>query len=205
MFMIVALSMLGYGIIHSWLASIGLKARIREQIGERKYHGLYRAGYNLFAIVSLSPVLGLMILRPGNTVWHVTGIYTIIFVLVQAMGLIGLLVSLFQIDLGQFIGLTQLNAYMNGDALPLPQEALQFEGIYRLVRHPLYLFSLLVLWPMSSMSESWLAFNIITTVYFVAGSILEERKLVATYGDVYRNYQRRTPALIPFLNILRQH
>lgn len=203
MFMVVALSMIGYGIFHSWLASIGLKTRIRALIGDRRFHGLYRAGYNVFAIVSLAPIFALVAVRPGTQVWQLTGLYPIFLVMVQGVGLIGLAMSLLQIDLGQFIGLTQLRAFMRKEALPLPQEILQFEGVYRLVRHPLYLFTLMVIWPMSSMSESLLAFNLLATVYFVAGSILEERKLVQAYGEVYRIYQRRTPALIPLVRKIR--
>jgi len=113
------------------------------------------------------------------------------------------MLSLLQIDFGQFLGLTQLMAYFKGQPLPLADEPLQFNGVYRLVRHPLYVFSLLVIWPMSPMSESLLAFNVCTTIYFVVGSILEERKLIAIYGEKYRAYQQLTPAFIPFLKSLR--
>jgi len=205
MFMIVALTMLGYGLVHSWLASTRLKQSIRRLVGDQPYYGLYRAGYNVVAIVTLSPILGLVVFRPGNIIWQVTDLSRYILLLIQIIGLIGVMVSLFQIQLGQFIGLTQVTAYLRGQQLPLPNEPLQFGGLYRLVRHPLYLFSLLVIWPMSMMTESLLAFNIGITIYFVAGSILEERKLAAIYGETYRDYQQRTPALVPFIHRLREH
>lgn len=205
MFVIVALTMLGYGFVHSWLASPRLKQFIRHLVGDQRYYGLYRAGYNVVAIVTLSPVLGLVVFQPGNIIWHITGLSQYLLLMIQIIGLIGVIVSLFQIQLGQFIGLTQVVAYLRGIQLPLPNEPLQFGGLYRLVRHPLYLFSLLVIWPMSTMTESFLAFNIGATIYFVAGSIFEERKLLAVYGEVYRDYQRRTPALVPFIHRLREH
>ena len=203
MFVIVTLTMLGYGLIHSWLASTHLKQYIRRLVGSQRYDGFYRLSYNLFAIVSLSPILGLIILRPGGTVWQATGIPTVFLLIIQFIGLVGVMLSLLQIDLGQFLGLTQLMAYFKGQQLPLADEPLQFNGVYRLVRHPLYVFSLLVIWPMSPMSESLLAFNVCTTIYFVVGSILEERKLIAIYGEKYRAYQQLTPAFIPFLKSLR--
>jgi len=120
------------------------------------------------------------------------------------MGLAGMLVSLFQINLGQFIGLSQMIAYFDGQQLPLPLESLQFGGVYRLVRHPLYLFSLMMIWPIGMMSESLLVFNICSTLYFVFGSILEERKLATTYGELYRDYQGRTPSIVPFSKRFRE-
>ncbi len=205
MFVVVALTMLGYGLFHSWLASIRLKQFIRHLVGDRRYYGLYRISYNLIAIVTLTPALGLVVFRPGNIVWQITGLSQYLLLLIQLVGLLGVVVSLFQIQLGQFIGLTQAITYFGQQPLPLPEEPLQFGGLYHLVRHPLYLFSLLVIWPISTMSEALLAFNICTTIYFLAGSILEERKLAATYGEAYRNYQQRTPSLIPFINRLREH
>lgn len=204
MFIIVALTMIGYGVMHSWLASTNAKQLIRHWMGERKYYGLYRVIYNLIAIVSLAPVIGLVLFRPGTVIWQITGASQFLLLIIQLVGLAGVIISLTQINLGQFIGLTQASAYFQAKQLPLPKEALQYTGLYRLVRHPLYTFSLLTIWPMSTMTEAWLAFNILVTVYFIVGSKFEEQKLVLTYGDEYRDYQQRIPSLIPFSNILRE-
>ena len=66
MFILVALMMLGYGVLHSWLASTRLKESIRHLVGDQRYYGLYRASFNLIAVVTLVPVLGLVIFLPGN-------------------------------------------------------------------------------------------------------------------------------------------
>jgi protein-S-isoprenylcysteine O-methyltransferase Ste14 len=68
------------------------------------------------------------------------------------------------------------------------------------VRHPLYLFSLLAIWPSPIMTESLLAFNAAATLYFVVGSRLEEKRLIAAFGQTYLDYQRRVPWLIPGLH-----
>ena len=39
--------------------------------------------------------------------------------------------------------------------------------------------------------------NLVLTAYFVIGAILEERKLVAEFGEEYREYQKRVPMLVP--------
>ena len=41
--------------------------------------------------------------------------------------------------------------------------------------------------------------HLVLTAYFIIGSILEERRLLARFGDAYREYQQRVPMLIPRL------
>jgi protein-S-isoprenylcysteine O-methyltransferase Ste14 len=36
-------------------------------------------------------------------------------------------------------------------------------------------------------------------MYFIIGAVVEERKLVKTFGDEYLEYMSKTPYLIPFL------
>ncbi|HPO12345.1 MAG TPA: isoprenylcysteine carboxylmethyltransferase family protein [Candidatus Hydrogenedentes bacterium] len=72
-------------------------------------------------------------------------------------------------------------------------------GPYRWVRHPLYLFMLFMIWSCPALTMDRLMFNLLWTVWIgVVGTILEERDLVAEFGDIYREYQRKVPMLIPF-------
>ncbi len=71
-------------------------------------------------------------------------------------------------------------------------------GPYRLVRHPLYLFTLVVIWAAPELSADRLLLDVLLTVWMVVGAILEERDLVADFGEEYREYQRRVPMLIPW-------
>jgi protein-S-isoprenylcysteine O-methyltransferase Ste14 len=71
------------------------------------------------------------------------------------------------------------------------------KGPYRWVRHPLYLFMILMIWSYPDLKADRLLFNGLWTVWIIMGSILEERDLVLEFGNVYREYQRRVPMLIP--------
>jgi protein-S-isoprenylcysteine O-methyltransferase Ste14 len=71
------------------------------------------------------------------------------------------------------------------------------KGPYRWVRHPLYLFMILMIWSCPDLTADRMLFNSLWTVWIVIGSILEERDLVLEFGDVYREYQRRVPMFIP--------
>lgn len=70
-------------------------------------------------------------------------------------------------------------------------------GPYRWVRHPLYFFVLLMIWSSPDLTADRLLFNVLWTIWIVVGSFLEERDLVAEFGDRYIEYQRRVPMLIP--------
>ncbi len=71
-------------------------------------------------------------------------------------------------------------------------------GPYRWIRHPLYLSSLLMIWSNPNLTLDRLLFNLLFTVWVIAAILLEERGLVATFGEAYRNYQREVPILIPW-------
>jgi len=71
------------------------------------------------------------------------------------------------------------------------------KGAYRLVRHPLYLFSILIIWSSPDLTSDRLLFNLLWTAWIVCGAFLEERDLVARFGDSYREYQRSVPMFIP--------
>jgi len=71
-------------------------------------------------------------------------------------------------------------------------------GPYRWVRHPLYLSSLLMIWSYPNLTLDRLLFNLLFTIWVVIAILLEERGLVATFGEAYRSYQREVPILIPW-------
>jgi protein-S-isoprenylcysteine O-methyltransferase Ste14 len=71
-------------------------------------------------------------------------------------------------------------------------------GPYRRIRHPLYLASLLMIWSNPDLTLDRLLFNLIFTIWIVIAILLEERGLIATFGETYRIYQQEVPMLIPY-------
>ena len=70
-------------------------------------------------------------------------------------------------------------------------------GPYRWVRHPLYLFSLIIIWSCPIFTTDRLLHNVLWTIWIVIGATLEERDLVGCFGDAYRSYQKKVPMLLP--------
>ena len=70
-------------------------------------------------------------------------------------------------------------------------------GPYRWVRHPLYLFSLIIIWSGPVFTADRLLHNGLWTIWIVIGATMEERDLVACFGDDYRSYQQTVPMLLP--------
>jgi protein-S-isoprenylcysteine O-methyltransferase Ste14 len=200
--LVIILTVIAFAVLHSIFAQNRIKDAIRARMGERAYLGLYRIAYNIIAVLTLLPALAAVVLMPGQVIWRVEGFPAVLMLLVQGIGLVGLTISLLQTDILRFGGVTQLLAYVSGQPLPLPPEALRTDGVYAFVRHPLYLFSLLMLWPMATMTESLLAFNIAATVYFVVGSLIEEERMVADFGQPYLDYRQRVAWLVPFVKKL---
>jgi protein-S-isoprenylcysteine O-methyltransferase Ste14 len=72
-------------------------------------------------------------------------------------------------------------------------------GLYRYIRHPLYLMGLVFIWLFPYMTGNILVFNLSLTLYILIGVFFEERKLRREFGQEYSAYAARTPMLIPFL------
>ncbi len=84
--------------------------------------------------------------------------------------------------------------HLNGKS---PSSLFRILGPYRWVRHPLYLFMIVLFWSYPSLTADRLLFNILWTIWIVIGTILEERDLVDDFGDTYRDYQTNVPMLVP--------
>jgi len=77
-------------------------------------------------------------------------------------------------------------------------------GCYRVVRHPLYLFSILFLLFNPVITTRWLILSALSSVYFIVGALIEERRLLAEHGEAYQIYQLTVPFMIPDLSVLRR-
>jgi protein-S-isoprenylcysteine O-methyltransferase Ste14 len=186
---ILLLALAIWGVIHSFLASRLAKDLFPLQLGGMNF---YRLAYNVFAGISFLPILYLMATLPNQLAYEVPSPWNLVMFGGQLLSIILLLVAFLQTDALSFIGLRQLFQKEESGALVV-------HGLYKVVRHPLYTFSLLFLWLSPSVSQNSLTVYIGSTLYILIGTYFEERKLLREFGEAYAHYKKSTPMLIPGL------
>jgi protein-S-isoprenylcysteine O-methyltransferase Ste14 len=110
-----------------------------------------------------------------------------------------LLLSTFFISHFHLFGLSQGFARLLGNKLPEPEFVAPF--LYRWLRHPLYAGFIIAFWATPRMSLGHLFFAVATTGYIFVGIWLEERDLVAYFGDRYRQYRATVGMLVPKIRL----
>nr|MBN1229752.1 isoprenylcysteine carboxylmethyltransferase family protein [Anaerolineae bacterium] len=187
-----------FALLHSLLAGGRFSRSLSMLLGDRFVSGWYRLAYNLFAALTILPVIYLAVSIDSPVIYRLNTPWLIISCMLMGIGLVGLVGALFVTDVWHFAGVRQVAAYLRGGDLPVPPPALQKTGMYRITRHPLYLFLLLVIWPLPVMSVTILVINLLITMYLLVGSRLEENRLKQLYGSSYETYQSRVAWLIPW-------
>jgi methanethiol S-methyltransferase len=183
-----------WGIAHSLLASAGIKDLLRRAFGNG-FMKFYRLFYNIYAAISILPVYYLMVTLPDRNLYQISAPYNYLMRVGQGAAIFFLFVAAVQTDLLSFVGLRQLFEEEKTGSLIT-------NGLYHFVRHPLYTFSLLILWFSASISLNSLIVYSALTLYVLIGIMFEERKLLREFGKKYEEYRSVTPMLIPGLNFI---
>ena len=181
---ILALLWVGYGIIHSVLASDAVK-----KIFPTKY---YRLVYNLIAIVLLIPILYFQITAESKRLMEDSIFNQILGGIMMSSGIFMMYISIKGYASKEFLGL---------DFDHKEPIMLKTDGLSEFIRHPLYTGTLLFFWGLFGFfaTETFLTTALFITIYVRIGIYFEEKKLVRTFGGQYEEYQKNVPMLIPRL------
>lgn len=189
----IVLSWLLFGVIHSLSATYWLKQW--TQTARLIPSPYYRRIYNSIALITFLPVLLVLRETPVNRLgaWH--GSIWTGGILIGVGALIGLL-AFKEYDLSDFSG-WPTNAQTTQ---PNESGGLRQDGLLQYVRHPLYLGTICALLGLLAYQPDWkhLLFGVSAFTYLRVGIYFEERKLVKTFGEAYRRYQRQVPMLFPY-------
>jgi protein-S-isoprenylcysteine O-methyltransferase Ste14 len=190
---------IAYSALHSWLATKPVKDWARRRMGVAAERW-YRLAYNSLAVAGLLPLGALLIRLPDKLLYSLPPPWLWIALFGQLVAVLGEAYGLLSTDVWHFLGVRQLLSAPTARPHPLV-----VTGTYRWVRHPLYFWGLVFLWLMPQLTFSRLALNVVLSLYLYVGTFSEERRLVAEFGDAYRQYQRQVPRLIPWRGPVRVH
>lgn len=94
-------------------------------------------------------------------------------------------------------GTRQVWHFLQGqECPPLP---FRTPHLYARVRHPLYIGWAIAFWATPTMTAGHLLFAAVMTGYMALAAIIEERDLIAHFGQHYMDYRRRVPMFVPRL------
>lgn len=181
-----------WGTLHSWLAAFSTK-RMTRQVFSSGIDQYYRLIFVGVSVLTLIPILAMVFFLPSRLLWIIPAPWIYVTASIQLLAVLAMVHSVMKTDALTFIGLRQV--YQPDKE---HENKLVLTGFHRLVRHPLYLFSIITFWLFPYMTDLTLAFILAGTLNFLLGLIPEERKLVETFGERYAQYRREVPALIPF-------
>lgn len=162
----------------------------------------YRFIYNIISFLTLG-VLYYFAPNPPVTIYKLSPEFKVPVLVIQMFAIAGFFWVMWHIDGAEFLGIRQIVRKIKGryDFSTLDEEStLMIKGPYKYSRHPIYLFSIIILVARPSMSLLYFVTVICWIIYFYIGSIYEERKLAAQFGDAYAAYKRTTGRIIPKLS-----
>jgi protein-S-isoprenylcysteine O-methyltransferase Ste14 len=167
-----------FAVHHSVLARAGVKehvARLTHPRAERSLYVWVASGLLMLLCLLWRPL-------PG-TVYALEGAAAFVLYGVQALGALLTFRGAGVIDPLELAGIRQASEAVSASPLKIV-------GPFRLVRHPIYLGWMLMVFGVPRLTVNRLLFAVISSAYLILAIPWEERSLVAAHGDQYRAYQR---------------
>lgn len=167
-----------FALHHSIFARTGVKQRLAGRVRPGLERTLYVWVASLLALamcVAWQPIPGMAYQMPGLSAF--AG-WTI-----QAGGAIIVVMAARVIDPLELAGVRQAA----GRSTTSP---LRIVGPFRVVRHPIYVGWILMVFGTPTMTMNRLVFAAVSTAYLILAIPWEEKSLVAVHGDHYRAYQQ---------------
>lgn len=204
----IGLATVAFAAVHSVLATRTVKRKAGDVVGQKRRDGGYRVFFVAQSLLSFAALLAYAAHLPKQTVYRVKGPAALLLRLGQAAGALHLLAGLRQIGFRRWAGIENLQALHAGRPIPpgpvaqgpevMDNGLLDAGGIFNWSRHPLNFSGIPIFWLTPHMTTRRLSFNLVSTVYFVLGSMHEEARLADAYGKHYRRYASgRVPFFLP--------
>ena len=175
-----------FALHHSIMARTGAKRWITRIVAP----DLERSVYVWIASLLFIAVCLMWQLLPG-IIWATRGPGLMLYV-VQLFGVALTLAAARIVGVWELAGVKQPDLTKNVE--------FRADGPFAIVRHPIYLGWVLMVFATPVMTTTRLSFAVVSTLYLIAAIPLEERLLIENFGDKYRTYQQQMRwRLIPLI------
>jgi len=198
----VILIFLLFAFIHSITVSSWFKLVCVNVLGETFMRAWYRFLYNTISIVTVLVAIYLIAKVPDREIWTAPLWLKWVMHGIQFAGLAFGSLAFEHMDSGEFMGFRQVWRYLTrrktaGNIEGLTQKELVRNGVYGIVRHPMYLAGLVIFTFSPIITVNGLTVTVLADFYFLFGVFIEERRFLRLFGDEYQEYMRQVPRLIP--------
>ena len=171
-----------YLVLHSILAASDVKAKLNPK-GKKWYRLIYSFGSTVGMIGLLFAGASL----PGEPYFDSHGPVRYVSLMLSTFGVMTIQLAFRNYPIKSFLG------------FEAEQNQLKITGILKTIRHPIYAGIILI-------TLGYFLFNptlptviacVSINLYLPIGIYLEERKLIALFGEEYIDYRKKVPAIIP--------
>jgi len=194
-YLFIAMMWVGYCLLHSFLISIRFTDLMTRLL--KNYYAFYRIFYVSISLALLIPLIDYTAKLDNKLIIFYEPLLNIVrYLLMSGSLLMFFWAFFFDYDSLSFFGIRQALNFGKIKKIN-PSEDVKKNGLLGIIRHPMYLAVMIILWcQIFTMSD--IIVSTILTIYIIIATRLEEKKLVSEFGDAYINYQQQVPMFIPF-------
>ncbi len=172
-----------------------IRASFRNRLAPIIPHHYHPSVYAIASGIALTAVV--LLWQPSQTaLYQAEGLLRLFARTISVFAIVGFSWGVRALRNFDTFGLVPIKVHLRDKQLRPPNFVVR--GPYLWIRHPLYFFMIVLIWSAPDVSSDRLLFNGLWTLWIVIGSYLEERDLVAEFGEKYRHYQKTVPMLFPW-------
>lgn len=189
-YLLIVLGVTFFGLLHSGVSALRVKSKIIDRYGKEGYSRIF----NTASVVSF--ILAFLSMQFWDWLYFTVS-FNLSTLLFMTTGGVLVVVAMYLAMLASRVISVSTVADMRTDRLP----ELVTDGLYSRIRHPLYLATVLMFAGLAFMYPfpRVIVFALGMIVYTMVGALLEERKLIAHYGQEYLEYKKQAGFILPKL------
>lgn len=177
------------------------KGSIRLQKPDGGYTAWVYNILNLFIILVITPLVGFSLIGKINLPVSVFLIQDLSFIDIQILKITGAVLFTIGTIIMLWSRITLWDSFRLGGVEPSDSDKLILSGPFKVLRHPTYLSIIINSLGLAIIVQSLSIFVLFTLLIVLIIRVIpiEEALLVKTYGEEYKDYQKKVKKILPFV------